>query len=77
MARLQTKTGINRKGMRGKKSQITLSVGYVEVGPHLEVIIKFLIYLSSTCQADRAAADLQTRFELNLIMKNRRNGLEK
>lgn len=52
-------------------------MGYVEVGPHLEVIIKFLIYPSSACQADRAAADLQTRFELNLIMKNRINGLEK
>ena len=54
-----------------------LSVGYVEVGPHLEVKIKFFIYLGNACQADRAAAGWQTRFELKLIMKNRRNGLEK
>lgn len=50
---------------------------YVEVGPHLEIIIKFLIYLGNACQADRAVADWQTRFELKLMMKNRINGLEK
>lgn len=51
-------------------------MGYVEVGPHLEIIIKFFIYLGNTCQADRPEADWQSRFELKLIMTNR-NGLEK
>lgn len=54
-----------------------LSVGYVEIDPHLEVTSKFLIYLGNACQADGAAADWLTRFELKLVMKNRRNGLEK
>lgn len=54
-----------------------LSAGYVEVGHHLEVITKFLIYLGNTCQADRAVADWQTRAELKLIMKNRINDWEK
>jgi len=44
---------------------------------YLEVVIKFLIYLGNACQAGRAAADWQTRFELKPITKNRRNCLEK
>lgn len=40
---------------------------------YVEVIIEFLIYLGNKSQAHMAAADWLARYELKLIMKNRRN----
>lgn len=34
----------------GKQKVRMLSMGYAEVCPHLEVVIKFLIHLSNACQ---------------------------
>lgn len=44
---------------------------------YVEVIIEFLIYLGNKSQAHRAEADWLARFELKLIVKNRRSCLKK